>query len=66
MNVDKGRKLQVQVMFTAALLAQVDAIAEREAGGDEPNRSKVIRRLVAEGVERERATRLHESPRQPA
>lgn len=54
MNVDVGRKVQVAVFFTPRLLERLDEVARREAkDGDEPNRSRVIRRMVAEGLERE-------------
>lgn len=44
----------MQVVFTQKLLDRVDEVAKREArDGDKPNRSKVIRRMVAEGLERE-------------
>lgn len=53
MNVDVGRKVQVQVMMTASLLAKIDAIAEREAhSGDEPNRSRTIRNMLAAEIGR--------------
>lgn len=47
----------MQVVFTQKLLDRVDEVAKREAkDGDKPNRSRVIRRMVAEGLERERAS----------
>jgi metal-responsive CopG/Arc/MetJ family transcriptional regulator len=53
MNVDAGHKVQIAVIMTRRLLERVDDVAKREAGdGDEPNRSKVIRRLVGEGLDR--------------
>lgn len=59
MNPELGRKVQIPVMLTTRILDQVDAIAAREAtGGGESNRSKVIRRMLAEGIERaEKGTR---------
>lgn len=55
MSDDIGRKVVVQVNMTTRLLADVDKIAEREQGTDDakPNRSRVIRRYVAEGIARE-------------
>lgn len=41
------------VVMTQKLLDRVNDVARREAKeGDEPNRSRVIRRLVGEGLER--------------
>lgn len=54
LNPELGRKVQVPVMLTTRLLDKVDDIATREAnGGGEANRSKVLRRLVAKGIEAE-------------
>ena len=53
MNVDAGRKVQIAVIMTTRLLDLVDEVAKREAKeGDEPNRSRVSRRFVGEGLER--------------
>lgn len=42
------------VVMTQKLLDRVNEVARREAKeGDEPNRSRVVRRYVAEGLERE-------------
>jgi hypothetical protein len=39
--------------MTASLLAKIDAIAEREAhSGDEPNRSRTIRNMLAAEIGR--------------
>ena len=42
------RQMQVAVRFPPALLAEVDAIAASRL--DEPDRSSIIRELVAEGI----------------
>lgn len=59
MNYNIGRKVPVAVVFTLRLLDRVDEQAAKESMGQgrEPNRSEVIRRLVAEGLDRLDAAR---------
>ena len=54
LNPELGRKVQVPVMLTTRILDKIDDIAAKEAqGGGEANRSRVLRRLVAKGIEAE-------------
>ncbi len=54
MSVNVGRKTLVPVLMTEKLVDKIDAIATREAEtGAKPNRSRVIRRFVSEGIERD-------------
>lgn len=55
MNPELGRKVAIPVMLTTRILERVDAIAAEAARtrGGEANRSEVIRRMLAESLDRE-------------
>lgn len=52
-NPEAGKKVPIMVHVSERQRDRLDEIAAKEAPeGTEPNRSKVIRRMVSEGIER--------------